>query len=316
VKIAIIGTGRVGSSLAYALVLKELGDSLFLANRSVTTAQGDALDLLHAHAFCERPMRIDSGTIEQVQQRDILVITASVPLTGNMTSRLDLGENNVRLFDEIIPLLAANNPNAIFIIITNPVDVMTYYATQLSGFPANRVMGIGTLIDSARFRMSLSEVEKIHPNDLRAYILGEHGSHQFPVFSHAEAGTEQIPDTPQHRAIFQQVVEAGMDVYHLKGYTNYAIAMAACEVIRSIIYDERHTMPLSTCFSEWLGIKDNCFSIPVVVGREGIIRYLYPQLNTQEKEQLQQAAVCIQNNIQQLCEDKTTLSFRQKKDSL
>jgi L-lactate dehydrogenase len=301
-KIAIIGTGRVGSSLAYALVLRELGDNLFLANRNVTKAQGDALDLLHTHAFCEHPMQIASGAIEDVHQADIVVITASIPpLTGNMISRLELGENNVRLFDEIIPLLAKNNPNAIFIIITNPVDVMTYYATKLSGFPANRVMGVGTLIDSARFRALLSEVEKIHPSDLRAYILGEHGTNQFPVFSQAETGTEQITDTPQHRAIFQQVIEAGMDVYHLKGYTNYAIATAACEVIRSIVYDERHTMPLSTCFDKWQGIKNNCFSIPVVVGREGIIRYLYPNLNEQEQQQLKQVAACIEENIRQLC---------------
>jgi L-lactate dehydrogenase len=300
-KIAIVGTGRVGSSLAYALVLQELGDSLFLANRNVTKAKGDALDLLHTHAFCERPMQIASGAIEEVHQTDIVVITASIPLTSSMISRLELGENNIRLFDEIIPILAGNNPNAIFIIITNPVDVMTYYATKLSGLPAQRVMGIGTLIDSARFRALLSEVEKIHPNDLRAYILGEHGTNQFPVFSQAKAGAEQIADTAEHRAIFQQVVEAGMNVYHLKGYTNYAIATAACEVIRSIVYDERHTMPLSTYFNEWHGIKNNCFSIPVVVGREGIIRYLYPSLNKQELLQLQQTATCIDNNIKQLC---------------
>lgn len=299
-KIAIIGAGHVGSSIAYTLVLKGLGNHLVLANRNVTKAQGDVLDLQHTLAFCDRPMLIESSIIENVSDCDILVVTVSMPLTGEITSRMELGPANVGLFRQLIPNLAKNNPQAIFIIITNPVDILTYLVSQLSGFPASKVMGIGTLVDSARFRSLLSAEEQIHPNDLRAYILGEHGPNQFPVFSHASAGSEQIADNPPHRQIFNEVNTAGFEVYKLKGYTNYAIATAACEVIQTIVYDDHRTMPLSTYFNEWQGIKNNCFSIPVVVGRIGIIRHLHPELNLLEKNALENTAKLVKSNINQL----------------
>ena len=160
--------------------------------------------------------------------------------------------------------------------------------------------GVGTLVDSAHFRTLLSAQEKIHPDDLRAYILGEHGPNQFPVFSNAFAGSERISDAPSNRRIFQEVNRAGFDVYELKGYTNYAIAAAACEVIKTIVYDDHRTMPLSTFFYEWQGIENNCFSIPVVLGRAGIIRYLHPELNDQEKIALQKTAKLMKENIDSL----------------
>ncbi|WP_305906954.1 lactate/malate dehydrogenase family protein [Methylomarinum sp. Ch1-1] len=299
-KIAIIGTGNVGSTLAYALVLKGVGNHLVLANRNITKAQGDALDLQHTLAFCQRPMQIESNAIDQVHDSDIVVVTASVPLSNEMSTRLELGPANVNLFRQLIPTLSQQNPRAIFIIVTNPVDILTYLTTQLSGFPATRVLGIGTLIDSARFRALLSVKEQIHPDDLRAYILGEHGPNQFPVFSHASAGGEQIIDNPTHREIFNEVSDAGFDVYKLKGYTNYAIAAATCEVIQSIVYDDHRTMPLSTYFDEWQGIQDNCFSIPVVVGRVGIIRHLHPDLNPREIAALKKTAALVKSNLQTL----------------
>jgi L-lactate dehydrogenase len=207
------------------------------------------------------------------------------------------------LFRELIPVLAANNPNAVFVIVTNPVDVMTYAACKLSGFAANRVMGVGTLVDSARFRALLSQEEHIHPDDLRAYILGEHGSNQLPILSSAEAGGEPLGDTPIHRQLFAQVTEAGFEVYRLKGYTNHAIATATCMVIEAVVFDEYRTMPLATWFDDWMGIRDNCFSIPVVVGRSGIIRHLHPELNDSEQQTLRTAATAIKSAIISLIPD-------------
>lgn len=303
-KVAIIGTGRVGSTLAYALVLKQVCEHLVIAGRTYENALGDALDLQHTLAFCSRPKRIEGCTNEQVKDADIVVITASVAPDGQLiTSRLQLGEKNVLLFRELIPMLAANNPNAIFVVVTNPVDVMTYAAFKLSGFTANRVMGVGTLVDSARFRALLSQEEHIHPDDLRAYILGEHGTHQIPILSSAEAGGEPLGDTPIHRQLFAQVTEAGFEVYRLKGYTNHAIATATCMVIEALVFDEYKTMPLATCFEEWMGIRDNCFSIPVVVGRSGVIRHLHPQLSADEQHALHVAATAIKSAIVSLIPD-------------
>jgi L-lactate dehydrogenase len=303
-KIAIIGTGRVGSSIAYALVLKQSCDHLVIVGRSYEKAQGDALDLQHTLAFCSRPIRIEACPNEQIMDADIIVITASVAAENQViTSRMQLGEKNITMFRELIPILARNNPNAVLIIVTNPVDVMTYAAFKLSGFLPSRVIGVGTLVDSARFRTMLSQEEHIHPDDLRTYILGEHGPNQFPILSSAEAGGERIHDTPRHREIFTQVINAGFEVYKLKGYTNHAIATATCMVIEAVVFDECRTMPLVTRFDDWMGIQDNCFSIPVVVGRSGVIRHLHPEMNDDEQENLRTAATAIKNAIVSLIPD-------------
>lgn len=299
-KIAIIGMGRVGATIAFNIVIKGLCDHLILANRNVSKAAGDAMDLQHSLAFCQHSMQITSSSITDAKGADIVVITASVPMLTMMSSRMELGVVNVALFKELIPVIASNNPKAVLIVVSNPVDALTYLTTKLSGFNSSQVIGLGTLIDSARFRVMLSQIEQIHPDDLRAYVLGEHGPNQFPVFSQAVVGSETINDNPLHREIFDQVTEAGFKVYHYKGYTNFAIATATCEVIRTIVYDEHRTMPLCTYFDEWLGIMGNCFSIPVVVGRKGILRYLHPTLNDNEQQDLISNAIKIKDNISKL----------------
>jgi len=302
-KIAIIGTGRVGSTLAYCLVLKQLCQHLVIAGRTGQKARGDALDLQHTLAFGSRPMQIEACANDAVSACDIVVVTASVPTEAAFTSRMQLGEGNVALFRQLIPVLAANNPDALLLILSNPVEVMTYAASRLSGFAPARVMGVGTLVDSARFRALLSKQAHIHPNDLRTYVLGEHGPHQFPVLGNAQAGGELIGDTPAHRQLFNQVIQAGFEVHRLKGYTNHAIATAAAMVIEAIVYDEYRTMPLATQFDEWMGIADNCFSIPVVVGRSGVIRPLRPELNELEQRDLQAAADAVKNALASLVPD-------------
>jgi len=302
-KIAIIGTGRVGSTLAYCLMLKQLCEHLLISGRTGQKARGDALDLQHSLAFCERPMRIEACVNEDVRACDIVVVTASVPADAKFTSRLQLGEGNVAMFRELIPMLAANNPDALLLILSNPVDVMTYAASRLSGFAPRRVMGVGTLVDSARFRSLLSQQVRIHPDDLRAYVLGEHGPHQFPVLGSAQAGGERIGDTPARRQLLAEVVDAAFEVFQLKGYTNHAIATAAAMVIETIVYDQCRTMPLAVRFDEWMGITDNCFSIPVVVGRGGVVRALHPELNEREQQDLQAAAAAVKNAMVALIPD-------------
>jgi L-lactate dehydrogenase len=302
-KIAIIGTGRVGSTLAYCLVLKQLCDHLVIAGRTGEKARGDALDLQHTLAFCARQMEIEACTHQAVRDCDIVVVTASVSTGEKITARMQLGEGNVSMFRELIPLLAANNPDALLLILSNPVDVMTYAASRLSGFAAGRVMGVGTLVDSARFRTCLSRQVHIHPDDLRAYILGEHGPAQFPILSSAQAGGEWIEDTPVRRQLFKEVIDTAFEVYRLKGYTNHAIATATAMVIESIVYDQCRTVPLALRFDEWLGVVDNCFSIPVVVGRSGVIRLLRPELNELEMGDLQANAAAVKQAMQKLIPD-------------
>jgi L-lactate dehydrogenase len=164
-------------------------------------------------------------------------------------------------------------------------------------------MGVGTLVDSARFRTLLSDEMHIHNNDLRTYILGEHGPNQFPILSSAEAGGERIQDTPRLREFFKQVIDAGFEVFRLKGYTDRAIATAACMVLEAIVFDECRTMPLAVRFEEWMGVRDNCFSIPVIVGRKGIIRHMHPEMNAEEINSLQKSSLAIKEAIISLIPD-------------
>jgi len=207
-KIAIVGIGRVGSTLAYTRVIRGLCDELILINRRREIAEGDAHDLRHAVAFVDRRIEVYAGDIADSTGADIIAICASVPLQEKTTDRLALGPGNAELFRQLIPQLAEVSPNAVFLVLTNPVDIMTYLTIQLSGLPPWRVMGTGTLIDSARFREMLSDEIGIHPDDLRAYILGEHGPHQFPALSQAQVAGERIEDNEKRRQMFRDAVEA------------------------------------------------------------------------------------------------------------
>ena len=296
-KISIVGMGKVGSTLAYALTLKGSAKELVLIGRDRNALIGEALDLDHAQSFIAAPARIRAGELKDAGNSDIIVISASVPTPASMTDRATLGPDNVQLFRTILPELAKRAPEAILLILSNPVDVLTYYAIQLTGFPASRVIGSGTFIDSARFRRMLSEDVGIHTDDLRAYVLGEHGPSQFAAWSVATAGGERIEESPARRKMFQEAAAAGITIFKHKGYTNYGIAQAAAAIVESIALDEKHTVPVSTLIDGYLGVNDVCLSLPVVLGRNGIERVLHPPLNTEESLAFRNCAESVRRQI-------------------
>lgn len=282
-RVSVVGTGRVGATVAFALVAKGLVDELVVANRTLEKAEGEAKDLLHASAFVERAVSIRAGWLDATAGSDIVIVCASARFSGELKTRLDLGHANARMFDELIPKLAERSPDAILLIVTNPVDIMTYRALRCSGFESQRVMGTGTLVDSARYRSLLSAEVGIHPDDIRAYILGEHGDSQFSADSLAWCGGERLAGDERNRRIFQEAVKTGYEVFRSKGYTNNAIALAVALVVESIARDSRRTMPLSVELDGYLGERDVCLSIPVVVGKSGIVRRLNPELSASEQ---------------------------------
>lgn len=296
-KISIVGIGRVGSTLAYTLLIQGLANELVLVGRNPELIEGEAYDLQHAQPFLSKQMKIHSGSIEAGAGSDIIAITASVPQNPSMTSRMELLRGNFELFRELIPKIAATSPNAILVIVSNPVDVLTYAAIRFSGFPGSRVIGTGTLIDSARYRSMLSEELSIHPDDIRAYILGEHGATQFPAMSVAHAGGVKLMDTEKRRHFFEQAVDAGFKVFRHKGYTNFAVSLAACTIIEAVVNNTCRTMPASTLLCDYLGLDDVCMSVPVVVGRAGITRILQPAFNEIEMAALKKSAAVIRAAI-------------------
>lgn len=299
-KITIIGTGRVGSAIAFAAVMEPLAAELLLVNRSRDKAEGDALDLAHASALRNSNMLIRAGDVDDTGDSDILIFTASTPYGAPDRKRLDLAKDNRAVLDDYLPRLAELSPNAILIMVTNPVDVLTYVALKLSGFPPQRVIGTGTLLDSVRYRSLLSTELQIHSDDIRAYILGEHGDSQFAAHSIAMTGGEPFFPSDTSRRIFEQTVNMGYEVSRRKGYTNYGIALTTMQIVDSIVYDLRHTMPVSTLISGFAGVNDVCLSLPAVIGRSGVTRVLHPSLNNEEMQMFVQSAKKVRQAIDEL----------------
>ena len=299
-KVTIVGPGKVGMVLAYTLVLRGVARELVLVGEDRNKAEGEALDLNHAQAFQQIPVKVRAGDLADAAGSEVVAICASVPTPAGLISRNELARGNGDLMKTLLPSIAAAAPQAKLLMVSNPVDVLTYQALELTGFPPERVMGTGTLVDSIRFRELLFETLAIHPDDLRAYILGEHGEHQFPAMSVAQAGGEKIENTPERRAMGERARNFGIEVHRKKGNTCYAIGQSAAYVIESILLDEKRTMPLSVIIGGYLGVEDVCLSVPVVVGKNGIERYLHPNLNAAETRQFNAAAKAVREIIDSL----------------
>ena len=198
-KVSIIGPGKVGMVLAYTLMMKGVAREIVLIGSDRERAEGEALDLMHAQAFLNVPVSVFAGELEDTAGSEVVAVCASVPSPKGMTDRNVIAEGNASLLRRILPAVAKAAPDTKLVMVSNPVDAMTWLALECTGFPSSRVMGTGTLVDSIRFRELLSKLIHIHPDDLRAYILGEHGEHQFPAMSIASAGGELIEDTPERR---------------------------------------------------------------------------------------------------------------------
>jgi len=300
-KIAIVGAGRVGAAAAFALVTRGVAAEIVLVGRDPRRTEGEALDLSHAAAFV-RPTRVTAGELADVAGADLVILTAGAP--DRAGDRLAMAGDNAALYRELVPQVARHAPGAILVVVTNPVDVMTYLALQLSGFDRRRVIGTGTLLDTGRFRSALSERWQIHANDVRGYILGEHGDSQFPALSVASAGGVRFDAQDalvKHAA--DEARQGGDRVFALKGYTSHAVAMAVCMICEAIESDSRAVLPVSTLIDGYLGVRDVCLSVPCVVGGRGVTRVLEVDLDEQEAEAFRRSAGVLRGVIDDVTRD-------------
>jgi len=297
-KISVIGVGKVGSTIAFALSQRNCVREIVMVGRSQQRTLGDALDIAHAQCFVEVPTRVIAGDLQDTANSSVIVMCASIPMPDKMEDRSVLGQDNVKLMQQLLPPLAKLSPDAIILMVSNPVDMLTYYAIEFTGFPWQRVVGTGTLIDSIRLRHELSLEVGIHNQDLRAYVLGEHGGSQFAALSCATAGGEPIDDTPARRELATKVARSGLNILHVKGYTNYGIALAAVKIVEAIVRDTQQTMPVSVAIDNYLGVNNVCLSLPVVLGRSGVERILHPELNEEEARAFRTCAATVQAQIQ------------------
>lgn len=284
-KVTVAGTGNVGSALAFAIVLEGLADELVLLNRTAEVAEGHALDLQHAASLVKHTVDVRGGGLEESRDSDVVVMTLSVPIDTKAPDRRDLAEGNAKILAEWMPKLAAASPSAIYLMVTNPVDAMTWAALHLTDLSPDKVCGIGTIVDSARLRAMMSKQLGVHADDIRAYILGEHGQSQVAAIDMVSIGGEPIDESLEKvNQLAQYTIESGFEILRLKGYTNFAVAKATAMVIEAIRYNLHSSVPLSVMLDGYCEIDDVCLSIPVVMGRTGVTRRMHPRLAESEFE--------------------------------
>jgi L-lactate dehydrogenase len=304
IKVSIVGIGKVGSALALTLIARGIVDDLVLIGRKPENPDaphfptGEAMDLLHASALT-RPARVRAGDIADAAGSAVIAIC--IAGRGDVLPREANFFRNADIFRELIPALAAVSPEAILLITTNPLDAMTTLALQLSKYPPSRVLGTGTLLDTMRLRVLLSEKHNIHPRDIRAYVLGEHGDTQFVAGSSASAGGARIGlDTPGLQELEAQTRAAGYAIMHHKGFTNVAVAMSAASIIEAIANDSKEVLPVSTLVTGFAGVSDICLSLPTVLGRQGVLQTLQVELTAAEQQAFQKSADYVRKTLAQL----------------
>ncbi len=308
-RIAVVGTGNVGATFAYALLLSGLASEIVLIDANHAKAEGEAMDLNHAVPLLPQPARVWAGTYEDCATALITVVTAGAAQRPGET-RLDLVNRNVAIFKQIIPEIVRHSPNTILLIATNPVDILTYVALKLSGFRTNHVIGSGTVLDTARFRYLLSQHFDVDPRSVHAYIIGEHGDSEVPVWSLANIAGMRLPQycatnqmecqPPILEDIFQQTRDAAYHIIERKGATYYAIASGLVRICESIIRDQGSVLSVSSYLEDYYGISDVCLSLPSVIDLDGIERVIRLDLSPAEIEGLRKSASVLKEILNSL----------------
>ncbi|MDQ0254412.1 L-lactate dehydrogenase [Evansella vedderi] len=297
-RVVVIGTGFVGSSYAFSLINQNVVDELVLLDLNKAKAEGDAMDLNHGLPFGS-PMKIWAGAYSDCEEADIVIITAGANQKPGET-RLNLIEKNVKIFKGIVEDVMNSGFNGIFIVATNPVDILSYATWKFSGLPMERVIGSGTILDTARFRFLLSDFFNIDVRNIHAYIIGEHGDTELPVWSQTRIGSELIdryiqnhkPETTKEDLdnIFTNVRDAAYHIIERKGATHYAIAMGLQRLTKAILRNERSILTVSTLLQGEFSLDDLYIGVPAIVNKDGIQEVIEIDLNEEEKKQLAHSA--------------------------
>ncbi|MEK4147329.1 L-lactate dehydrogenase [Robertmurraya sp. FSL W8-0741] len=290
-RVVLIGTGAVGSSYAFALINQGVTEELVLIDLNKEKSEGDAMDLNHGIPFAPSPTKIWFGNYSDCQDADLVVICAGANQKPGET-RLDLVEKNTRIFKGIVDEIVASGFQGIFLVATNPVDILTYAVWKFSGFPKERVIGSGTILDTARFRYLLGDYFKVDTRNVHAYIIGEHGDTELPVWSHADIAGRKISDwigtkdeyQQEHlEQLFLNVRDAAYHIIERKGATYYGIAMGLVRLTKAILQNESSVLTVSAFLNGEYGHEDVYIGVPAVVNRKGIREIVQLDLDETEK---------------------------------
>jgi L-lactate dehydrogenase len=299
VKVSIIGgAGAVGATAAYALMISGLASELVLVDVNESRAEGEAMDLSQGAPFV-RPVTVRHGGYADCAGSRIVVITAGAAQKPG-ESRLDLVRKNTDIFRSIIPQVAAAAPEAILLVVSNPVDILTYAAVELSGFPHQRVLGSGTVLDTARLRSLVGQRLEVDPRSVHAYVVGEHGDSEVVLWSKATVAGLPIGEFCAQRGrdclqemeseVAEKVARAAYEIIERKGATYYAIGLAVRHIVEAIVRDQNTVLTVSTLMTGQLGMSDVCMSLPCVVDRGGVEVALVPAMSVEEEAAVRRSA--------------------------
>jgi L-lactate dehydrogenase len=302
-KVGIVGCGFVGSSGAYAMALKGTVSEIVLVDLNKKLAQGQAEDILHATPF-SHPVRVMAGDYPELANAGVVVLACGVGQRPGET-RLQLLERNVEVFKKVIPEVLQFAPEALLLVVSNPVDVITQVVTKLSGINPAKVIGSGTILDTARFRALLGEHLGVAPVSVHAYVLGEHGDSEVMVWSSAKVGGVSIQDYAKQMGVTEEkrsqiddgVRRAAYRIIENKGATYYGIGAGIAQIVQAIRDDERRVLTVSNLTTGVEAFKGICLSLPRVVGLKGILTELRPDLSSEEQLVLQKSAEILKEAV-------------------
>lgn len=308
-KITIIGAGQVGSSIAFALTLKQLASEIVLIDIAKDKAMGEAMDIRQGTPFVG-PVYVHDGDYSDAKDSDIVVLTSGVARKPGQ-SRLDLAQTNVNITKSIIPEITKAAPNALYVIVANPVDILTYQFVKTSGIPANRIFGSGTMLDTARFRARIAEIYQVAQENVHGYVFGEHGDSSFVPWSLANIGSipvEKYASSYQAGSlpafdkndVEEYIRKSGGIIIGAKKCTNYAIAITTARLCEALRFTTDSVLTVSTMLNGEYGISDVCLSIPSVVSCQGLTSRLVAPLTDAEVASLKHSADCLKDVINQL----------------
>ena len=304
-KVAVIGCGFVGSSSAFALMMSGLFSEMVLIDADHERAEGEALDISHGMPLA-RPMKIYAGDYDDVTDAAIIVVTAGANQKPGET-RLDLVKKNVAIFKSIMPEISKRKYKGILLIVANPVDILTYTAVRYSGLPSSRVIGSGTVLDTARLKYLLSEHLGVDSRSIHAYIIGEHGDSEFAAWSSANVSGVPLYDFCKmrghsHFEDAQKKIEADVrnsayEIIKRKHATYYGIAMSVKRICEAIIRDEKSVLAVSSLMEDVYGVEDVALSMPAIVGKDGVETLIPVRLSVDEQRKLRESAEILKGVI-------------------
>lgn len=309
-KVVIIGCGFVGAASAFSLMQSGLFSEMVLIDNDIAKAQGEALDISHGVPFA-KPMKIYAGSYEDIDNASVIIITAGANQKAGET-RLDLVKRNISIFKTIIPEIKKRNFKGILLIVANPVDILTTVALKISGYEENRVIGSGTVLDTARLKYELGKHLDVDSRSVHAFIIGEHGDSEIAAWSCANVSGIKLNNFCEMRGYYaheesmkkiaNDVKNSAYEIIERKKATYYGIAMSVKRICEAIIRDEKSILPVSSIMHGQYGIEGICLSMPAIVGKNGIETTVPLQLNNNETEKLQDSAiklkeVLLQNQI-------------------